>query len=152
MIIHPTEIVAIERVRPFDDNPFRHSKAQITALMKLMAAGQDQDLVVDADYVLVKGHGRLEAMRRLGATHVRVCVRHDLTEAETLAHRLGDNLLADLRTPDFSLIPAQLDFIEHAGVDLALTGISMWQVDDEPLEPREKCAACGKVKHRRRRS
>lgn len=89
------ELWPIARLVPFDKNAKKHSEDQIARLSaSLKKFGWDQPIVVDADGVIIKGHGRRLAAMRLGMTEVPVLIRDDLTKAQADAARISDNAVA----------------------------------------------------------
>ncbi len=77
-------------------NAKTHPDEQIDKIAGSIAEyGFDQPIVVDADGVIIKGHGRRLAAVRLGLTSVPVIVRDDLTPAQVKAARLLDNKSAE---------------------------------------------------------
>ncbi|MDX9859308.1 MAG: ParB N-terminal domain-containing protein [Rhodospirillales bacterium] len=81
---------------PYAHNAKTHPDGQIDRIAGSIAEyGFDQPIVVDADGVIIKGHGRRLAALRLGLKSVPVIVRADLTPAQVKAARLLDNKSAE---------------------------------------------------------
>ena len=81
---------------PYAHNAKTHPDEQIDKIAGSIAEyGFDQPIVVDADGVIIKGHGRRLAAVRLGLASVPVIVRDDLTPAQVKAARLLDNKSAE---------------------------------------------------------
>jgi hypothetical protein len=77
--------------------------------------GQQKPLVADADGVVRAGNGQLEAVRRLGWTHVAV-VRSDLEGARLTAFAVVDNKLAGRSRFDEVRLLDLLEGLESAGI------------------------------------
>lgn len=88
-------IVPIEDILPYDNNAKTHPPEQIDKLAKQIKDGFDQPIVVDKSYVIIKGHGRLLAAKKLGLTQVPVIIRGDLSPEQIKAARIADNKLAE---------------------------------------------------------
>jgi ParB-like chromosome segregation protein Spo0J len=71
--------VPIERVIPYERNPRRNEGAVSKVEASLREFGWRQPIVVDCEMVVVAGHTRLLAARRLGLAKVPVHVANDLT-------------------------------------------------------------------------
>ena len=107
------ELRDIGSVTPYELNAKIHDEKQVGRIAKsIQEFGWDQPIVVDADGVIIKGHGRRLAAISLGLTQVPVWVRDDLTPAQVRASRLADNRAAvgDLDTDLLQKELADLEF------------------------------------------
>lgn len=102
----------------YENNPRIHTEKQIQQIMKsiTLTHGLRQPIVIDADNVVVCGHGRLLAAQRLGMVSVPCELVDDLTEGEIRAYRLIDNEIAKGDT-DWDLFNEELDKIEDIDMD-----------------------------------
>lgn len=108
----------IEKITPYELNSKIHDPAQVAKIAKsIKELGWDQPIVVDANGVVIKGHGRRLAAISLGMTKVPVLVRRDLTPEQVRAARLADNRVA-LSGIDTDLLQKEL-----ADLDFDLDGI-----------------------------
>ena len=83
--------IAIGKVVPYARNPRRNDAAVATVAASLAEFGWRQPIVVDEQMVIVAGHTRYEAARRLGMATVPVHVARGLSAAQLRAYRLMDN-------------------------------------------------------------
>lgn len=127
----------IARVLPYATNAKKHPEDQVAKIAASIAEfGFDQPLVVDADGVLIKGHGRREACLKLGLTKVPVIVRSDLSRGQVKAARIADNRVAKSDW-DIDALAVELQQLEELGIDISLTGFTDSEIDaflGEPLE------------------
>jgi hypothetical protein len=110
----------IERLIPFARNPRTHTEEQVAQIAaSIVEFGWTNPVLVGADGVIIAGHARLQAARKLGMSEVPVIVLDHLTEAQRRALVIADNqlalagtgwdedllrgLLVDLRQDDFNL-------------------------------------------------
>jgi hypothetical protein len=97
----------IEKLVPYERNVKKHPKEQVDKIVASIkaAGGWDQPIVVDKNYVIIKGHGRRLAALQLGLKKVPVLVRDDMTEEQVKAARMADNRAAvsDIDTEMFRL-------------------------------------------------
>lgn len=108
---------------PYARNARTHPPAQVAFLAGLLDKhGPDQDVVVDEDRVVLKGHGRLLAAREAGLTHFLFTTRSGMTEAEKQAMRLSDNQVALLSGWDAELIKGEFDGLKATGWDILSLG------------------------------
>lgn len=107
---------------PYVSNTKKHPDSQIDKLAGAIAEfGFDQPIVVDGDGVIIKGHGRLLASKKLQLNQVPVLVRTDLTPAQVKAARISDNRIAESEW-DEELLKIELIDLQASGFNLELTG------------------------------
>ena len=80
----------IERVKPYEGNPRINDAAVNAVARSIQKFGFRQPIVVDEDGVIVVGHTRWLAARKLGLNDVPVHVAKGLTPAQVKAYRLAD--------------------------------------------------------------
>ncbi len=85
------ELRPLNEIRPYDKNPRVNDGAVEPVMASLKEFGFRQPIVVDGDGVIVCGHTRFKAAKRLGLTQVPVHIATDLTPAQIKAYRLADN-------------------------------------------------------------
>jgi ParB-like chromosome segregation protein Spo0J len=123
------EIWDIGRIQPYEKNAKVHAPEQVAALARsIKKFGWTQPIVVDADGVIIAGHGRRLAALELGMTKVPVVCRTDLTKPEADALRLADNRTAST-VYDTELLKDALQELKNLDFDLADTGF-----DEHELE------------------
>jgi site-specific DNA-methyltransferase (adenine-specific) len=126
--------VAIDTVIPYANNTKKHPVEQINKLASMIAEyGHDVPIVVDADNVVIKGHGRLLACQKLNMATVPVIVRDDLTPTQAKAARIADNKIAESEW-DEDLLRLELAELDDLGFDLDLTGFDdfdLGEFDDD---------------------
>ncbi|MBL7140942.1 MAG: ParB N-terminal domain-containing protein [Planctomycetes bacterium] len=113
---------SIEMIRPYGGNPRVNDQAVDAVAASIREFGFRQPIVVDADGVIVVGHTRWKAAKKLGLKQVPVHVATDLTPAQVKAYRIADNKTADLAEWDFDLLPIELKDLQAADFDLGLLG------------------------------
>ncbi len=113
----------IDKLLPYARNARQHSDEQIAQIAASIAEfGFVNPILTGADGVLVAGHGRLAAARKLGLPTVPVVVLDHLTPTQRRALVLADNRLAELATWDDALLRIELEALQDDGFDLDLTG------------------------------
>ncbi|AFU62870.1 site-specific DNA-methyltransferase [Acidithiobacillus caldus] len=120
-----------ERLLPYIRNPRTHSDEQIAQIAASIAEfGFVNPILVGSDGIIVAGHGRLAAARKLGLTTVPVVVLDHLTPTQRRALVIADNKIAENAGWDEELLRLELAELQEADFDLALTGFDA----DELLE------------------
>lgn len=118
------EYIPVDELKPYEKNAKKHPAEQIDYIANsIREFGFRQPLVVDKDNVLVIGHGRLLAAKKLSLDSVP-CVRaDDLTDEQIKALRLADNKTNESEW-DFDILGGELDDIfdidmEQFGLDVS---------------------------------
>lgn len=124
------ERVAIADLLPYANNARTHSDEQIAQLAgAIKQFGWTNPLVIDQDGMILAGHGRLAAARKLGMDEVP-CVRVPLAGAAARAYILADNRLAELAGWDNELLRVELEFLREQDFDIGLAGFDDDYLDD----------------------
>jgi len=85
----------VERLIPFARNPRTHTDEQVAEIAaSIVEFGWTNPILVGADGVIIAGHARLQAARKLGLSEVPVIVLDHLSEAQRRALVIADNQLA----------------------------------------------------------
>ena len=124
------ELRAIDSVKPYDRNPRLNDSAVEAVARSLKQFGFRQPIVVDKDGVIVVGHTRWKAAKKLGLSRVPVHVAADLTAAQAKAYRIADNQTATIAEWDLDLLPVELTELKGLDVDLLDLGFSQAQLDE----------------------
>ncbi len=121
----------LERVSPYARNA-RQIPPQ--AIDKVAASIQEfgwrQPIVVDKDGVIIVGHVRLLAARKLRLAEAPVHVADNLTPAQVRAYRLLDNRSHEETSWDLDLLGLELLDLQGMGIELELTGFDAEEIHD----------------------
>jgi ParB-like chromosome segregation protein Spo0J len=121
--------IGIEKLKPYWRNPRRRSEDSIRKIADSIAAfGWQQPIVVDKEYVVIIGHGRLEAAKLLEAKQVPVVVAGNLAPEKVKALRLADNRTNRDSDWDIGLLAQEIK--ELRGLDVQLIGHAGFTEDD----------------------
>ncbi len=119
------ELVEIKAIREYERNPRVASDAAIEAVAaSIRTFGFRIPVIIDRDCVLVCGHTRVRAARKLGMTRVPCIRADDLTPEQVKALRIADNKVASLTAWDMELLPIELADLKGVDFDLAVLGFS----------------------------
>jgi ParB-like chromosome segregation protein Spo0J len=86
------QTIPTNQVTPYGRNPRKNDGAVDKVAASIKAFGWRQPIVVDEDMVIIAGHTRLLAAKKLGINEVPVHVATGLTSTQVKAYRLADNL------------------------------------------------------------
>ena len=110
----------IVEIKPYENNP-RHNETAINAVASsIKEFGWKQPLVIDKDNVIVVGHTRWLAAKKLGLSDVPCLIASDLTDEQIAAYRLADNKTNELATWDFEKLKTELESISD--IDMSQFG------------------------------
>ncbi len=160
--ITPAKNWPLTKIVPYEHNPRTHPAAQITLLAELLKKwGPDQDIVVDENGVILKGHGRRLASLEAGLKEYPVRQRFGLTDEDKTAMRIADNQVALLSGWDSDLVGFEVKRLERANFDMKLLGFGEaqlvsftttpgppaggFQSFDEGIEVEHQCPKCSYV-------
>src|SRR5205814_163429 len=120
----------IDKVIPFARNA---RKIPASAVTKVAASikefGWRVPIVVDKDGVIICGHTRLLAARKLGLQEAPVHVADNLTPAQVRAYRLLDNRSHEETSWDEDLLGFELLDLKSLGIDMDLTGFDLGEIN-----------------------
>lgn len=119
------EMRDIDSVRPYPGNPRLNDAAVDAVAASIRAFGFRQAIVTDAEGVIVVGHTRWRAARKLGLKKVPVHVASDLTEAELRGYRLADNKTHEFAQWDYDLLPIEIGALREMHFDLSVLGFNV---------------------------
>ena len=117
---------------PYEKNPRYNDQAVNTVAASIREFGFKVPIIIDQDDVIVCGHTRLKAAKKLKLQTVPCIRADDLSEDQIKAFRLADNKAAELAEWDLDLLQGELAGI--ADMDMSLFG---FEIDTEPTEVLE---------------
>jgi DNA modification methylase len=121
---------SLDRLIPHARNARTHSEEQIAQIAGSIAEfGFVNPVLVGDDGVVVAGHGRVLAARKLGLREAPVIVLRHLTPAQRRALMIADNRIAENAGWDEEMLAAELAALKDEDVDLALLGFDDAELD-----------------------
>ena len=120
----------IDKLTPYARNSRTHSDTQVAQIAaSIKEWGWTSPVLVSEDGIMIAGHGRVMAARKLGLKEVPVMVARGWTEAQRRAYVLADNQLALNAGWDMDLLSIEMQDLNTDGFDLSLIGF-----DDKMLD------------------
>lgn len=117
------EKVPIDKLVPYARNARTHSKEQIAQLRaSIREFGFVSPCIIDKDYNIIAGHGRVLAAREEGIAEIPCVFAEHLTDAQKRAYILADNRLALNAGWDEEMLSVELADLQGADFDLSLLG------------------------------
>jgi ParB/RepB/Spo0J family partition protein len=102
------EILKLNDIKPYHKNPRKNDAAVDKVANSIEQYGFQQPIVVDKDMVIVAGHTRYKAAKKLSLLEVPVVIAAELTEAQAMAYRLADNKTGEYAKWDDALLTQEL--------------------------------------------
>lgn len=125
------QLVNVSKLIPYVNNARTHSKEQITKLRSsLREFGFINPIIIDKDFNVIAGHGRLMAAKEEGIDEVPCVFVDYLTEAQKKAYILADNRMALDAGWDESLLAVEIEELKNLGFDTELTGFDEKEIAD----------------------
>lgn len=117
------QLVPIEKLVPYVNNARTHSPEQINKLRSsLREFGFVNPVIIDRDYGVIAGHGRILAAKEENIKEVPCVFADHLTEAQKKAYIIADNRMAMDAGWDEELLRIEIEALQAEAFDLALTG------------------------------
>ena len=150
--------IEISKLKAYENNPRRIPEKAVDAVANsIKDFGFKVPCVIDKNNVIVTGHTRVQAAKKLGLKEVPCVIADDLTPEQIKAFRLADNKTSELTGWDFEKLDLELE--ELSDFDMGSFGFEvpdeidtdMFFSRDEPELPKEKekeskiiiCPECG---------
>ena len=128
--IKELQSVEIAKIKPYKNNAKIHGKNQLKKLQESISEfGFLTPCLIDQDFNLIAGHGRVEAAKALGMKEVPCVYIENLNETQRRAYILADNRLGELGEWDMDLVNAELEDLADLNFDINLTGFSVQDFD-----------------------
>ena len=135
------KLVDIEKLVPYVNNARTHSQDQINKLRSsIREFGFINPVIIDKDYGVIAGHGRIMAAKEEGIKEVPCVFADHLNEAQKKAYILADNRMALDAGWDEELLRVEIESLEEYGFNVELTGFSeeeLGQLFDLDSEAKE---------------
>lgn len=104
----------IDWIKPYWRNPRRVPEEAVNALAEsIRRFGYQQPVVTDAEGVIIIGHTRYAALRKLGTEQVSVMIVSHLTAAQVKQLRVIDNRVAEFTSWDLDALSEELNGLDE---------------------------------------
>ena len=125
------QLVSISKLVPYVNNARTHSPEQINKLRaSLREFGFINPVIIDREFGIIAGHGRVMAAREEGIAEVPCVFVDHLTEAQKKAYILADNRMAMDAGWDEELLRVEIEALQGADFDVGLTGFDDKEIAD----------------------
>lgn len=130
----------IDELIPYENNPRINDNAVSAVANSITEFGFKVPIVIDKDNVIINGHTRFKASKKLGIQKVPCIVAKDLDENQVKAFRIADNKVGELATWNDDLLKDEI--LSIADIDLSEFGFDLadfnFEMDDIEFEKEPK--------------
>lgn len=138
------QLISTDKLVPYVNNARTHSAEQIIKLRSsLREFGFVNPIIIDRDFNVIAGHGRLMAAKEEGINEVPCVFADFLTDAQKKAYILADNRMAMDAGWDEELLKIEMEELQNLGYDLGYTGFDekeladLFGIDDKEVKDDE---------------
>ena len=138
------QYLEIDKIVPYARNPRKNQDIDKVA-SSIKEYGFQQPLVLDKDNIIIVGHTRFSAAKKLGLKKIPCLIADKLTESQVKAYRIADNRVAEESKWDNELLNLELIELQKDNIDLENLGFESAELEkiyssDVPLfvEPQQQ--------------
>lgn len=125
------KLVPIEKLIPYINNARTHNAEQVNKLRSsLREFGFINPVIIDGEYNIIAGHGRVMAAKEEKITEVPCVLADHLTPAQKKAYIIADNRMAQDAGWDEELLRIEIEALQAEAFDIGLTGFEEQEIAD----------------------
>ena len=133
-------------IEPYKNNPRKNDAAVNAVAESIRQCSYITPIIVDEDGVILAGHTRYKALKKLGYQECEVVIVSDLTEAQKKKYRLYDNKTAEMASWDQRKLSVELRDVDFQGYDFGQPKVALPDEETEEAGPKTMtCPCCGEV-------
>lgn len=136
------QYINLSDIIPYANNPRNNDGEAVDKVASsIKEFGFNVPLVIDKDNVIITGHTRYKAAKKLKIDEVPCIYAEHLTPAQVKAYRIADNKVSEFSTWNNDLLSIEIEQLQELDFDLELTGLEITEItdlisgDDEEEEP-----------------
>lgn len=119
--------INLNELKPYENNPRNNDEAVEPVANSIKEFGFKVPIVIDKDKIIIAGHTRYKAAKKLGLDKVPCIIADDLNEEQIRAFRLADNKVSEIATWDYNSLNFELENIidiDMTSFDFDMSGIT----------------------------
>lgn len=117
------EYIELTKIKPYENNPRKNDKAVKPLMESIKEFGFSFPITIDKNGVIISGHTRYKAAKKLKLKTIPCVRREDLTQEQETALRLVDNQIASISEWDYPL--REEEFAKVGDIDLSCLGFDI---------------------------
>lgn len=136
----------LSELKPYENNPRINDEAVDDVAESIKQCSYIAPIIIYEDGVILAGHTRYKALKKLGYKECEVVIASDLTEEQKKKYRLYDNKMAEMASWDQKKLSAELCNVDFQGYDFGQPEIALPAEDSSEDGPKMMtCPCCGEV-------
>lgn len=117
--------LSLKDIKPYANNPRKNDEAVQAVMESIQQCEYIAPIVVDENHVILAGHTRLKALKKLGFKSAQVIVKEGLTDEQKRKYRLLDNKTGELAEWDVELLNIELADLDFGDLSLEWVGVDI---------------------------
>lgn len=117
----------LKDIKPYDKNPRKNNGAVDAVMESIKQCSYVAPIIVDEDFIILAGHTRYKALKKLGRREAEVIIKDGLSEEQKRKYRILDNKTNEFALWDDELLTEELLGLDFDGFDFGFD-----------LEPKEE--------------
>ena len=118
----------LKKIKPYENNPRKKKDIEKVA-NSIKEYGWQQPIVIDENNIIIVGHSRYLAAKKLQMAKVPVVVAKNLTDEQIKGYRIADNKTNEYSEWDYELLHQELEKLMGKGFDLDNLGFGDKELD-----------------------
>ncbi len=111
------KVMKLTDVVPYENNPRKNDHAVDAVMESIKQCGYVAPIIVDENHIILAGHTRYKALKKLGKKEAEVIIRSGLSDEQKRKYRILDNKTSEFAEWDFEKLEseiADLDFSDFS--------------------------------------
>lgn len=136
----------LSELKPYENNPRINDEAVDDVAESIRQCSYIAPIIIDEDGVILAGHTRYKALKKLGYQECEVVVVSNLTEEQKRKYRLYDNKTAEMASWDQRKLSVELCDVDFQRYDFGQPKVALPDEETEEAGPKTMtCPCCGEV-------
>lgn len=135
----------LSEIYPYGKNPRKNDGAVDAVAESIRQCGYVAPIIVDEDGVILAGHTRYKALKKLGHETADVLVKSGMTEEQKKKYRLLDNKTGELAQWDFELLADELEELDFGDFDFGFSQGEAEAIDLDCGQTNESAGQAGEA-------
>lgn len=131
--------LSIDEIIPYENNPRKNDNAVDKVAESIKEFGFKVPIIIDKDSIIIAGHTRYKAAKKLDIKKVPVIMAEDLTEEQVKAFRIMDNKSSEFASWDYEALLVEMESLKLEDYNLELTGFDFNEIEGimDKYNPKE---------------
>lgn len=131
--------LSIDEIIPYENNPRKNDNAVDKVAESIKEFGFKVPIIIDKDSIIIAGHTRYKAAKKLDIKKVPVIMAEDLTEEQVKAFRIMDNKSSEFASWNYEALLVEMESLKLEDYNLELTGFDFNEIEGimDKYNPKE---------------